>query len=306
LLETAIHVLTDSGQDDRGLATALERDGYLHLPRFAEDADVEIVFSALTRIHQKRIGIAQGAQYDFVGDGTGKTLRFPQIQRPSDFAPELLRTKFYNDALALARDVLGAEAEFIGDHALIKPARVGPPTPWHQDEAFRNPYSEFRGISVWLAARATTVENGCMEFVSGSNNGALLDHRRLGADPRVQALECIGPFDAGKAVKCPLPAGGVTVHAGRTLHAAGPNLSDADRIGYVLQFGLPPRPAEVIVPRPWLDALTAREQREIAWKKRGGVVLHVWRRLRHLDLTDGKQLRYALKRGRSVIAGLFQ
>src|SRR5271165_3908647 len=76
-----------------------------------------------------------------------------------------------------------------------------------------------------------------MEFIPGSNNWPVLGHGHPDGDSRVHSLECIAAnFDASKAVPCPLPASGCTIHKGRTLHYSGPNTSDQSRYAYVLIF----------------------------------------------------------------------
>lgn len=282
-------------------ALKLRKQGYLQIDDMATEMDIATIYSALHRIQQQRKGIAEGALFDFVGDGSKETMSFPQIFRPSVFAPELLETEYFKSARALAVELLGPEARFNGDHALVKPARVGPITPWHQDEAFRDPEFEVDEISIWLALRPTTIENGCMRFLPGSQTWDVLPHRRLGGNPRVHALECTGDFNPDESVACALPAGGVTVHTSRTLHGAGPNLSAQDRHGYVLNFETIPRKARVPRAAPWLAEPDAREQRERAWRKRGGIFVHVWRQINRYDLRDGKQLRHVLGRGTAML-----
>ena len=35
---------------------------------------------------------------------------------------------------------------------------------------------------------------------------------------------------------CPVPAGGFTVHTQRTLHSSGPNVTDTDRLAWVVKY----------------------------------------------------------------------
>jgi ectoine hydroxylase-related dioxygenase (phytanoyl-CoA dioxygenase family) len=42
-----------------------------------------------------------------------------------------------------------------------------------------------------------------------------------------------------RQIICELPTGGATIHDGRTIHYAGPNLSDRPRRALVFGFGLP-------------------------------------------------------------------
>jgi hypothetical protein len=275
----------------------LLRDGFVRIETMASGEDLTTITSILRRLHHNGIGIKEGAQFDLVGTGAaGDRMRFPQILQPSDFAPALLETRYFRRAAMLARELLGPEARFAGDHALIKPGFGGPETPWHQDAAFRDPAYDREEISIWLALGPVGPDNGCLEFIPGSHRRGVLAHRRLGNDPRVHALECIGDFDPREAVSCPLPAGGITIHHIRTLHRAPPNHSAEDRLAYVLVFDVVPIRADAARAAPWLATPDAREQRARAWRRHGGFVVDTWRKLRRLDLSDGRQLRYVLRR----------
>ena len=80
--------------------------------------------------------------------------------------------------------MLGEDAALYGEHALLKPALVGPETPWHQDEAFRSPDFVYNELSIWLALQPATLENGCMQFIPGSNKGEVLEHDPMASERR--------------------------------------------------------------------------------------------------------------------------
>ena len=161
---------------------------------------------------------------------------------PVNYAPQLRDTLFRANALAIARQLLGEQATPFFEHAIFKPAGRGAATPWHQDEAYRpEPDYVYRELSIWMPLQDVSVENGCMQFVLGTNRGDVLIHRSANNDPNTHALECCGNFDRTKAVACPLRSGGCTVHDGRTLHYAGPNRTDIPRWAYIVAFDLPPK-----------------------------------------------------------------
>jgi hypothetical protein len=58
-----------------------------------------------------------------------------------------------------------------------------------------------------------------MQFIPGSHRGPLVPHERK--DPRGHSLDAVG-IDTARAIACPLPLGGATVHLPRTLHFTGP------------------------------------------------------------------------------------
>jgi hypothetical protein len=275
-----------------------ERDGFLAFDTGLSQRQVAQIRETLLRLHNKNAGFHEGALFDAMGVDDGKgPKRFPQILHPRSFAPELLETDFFRIAHGIAEQLLGGEVRFKADISLMKPAQIGEATPWHQDEAFQDPAFEYREISFWLALQPTDESNSCMAYVPGSHKGPVLPHGFPGGDSRIHALECSGTFDLQKAVSCPLPAGGCVIHTQRTVHGAGPNVSDGDRMAYVLIFDLVPTPAMVPRAFPW-RALhqTARAQRELEWRRRGGLVVHLWRQRNRLRLTNIRTLMFDTRR----------
>lgn len=282
------------------------REGFLALEAVMPAAEVASTRATLERLFDTRVGYAEGARFDFLSaeDDPDKPA-MPQILRPSVYAPELLRGPAFERAAAIARQLLGEEARLSFDHVLMKPARDGAPTPWHQDDAFSDPAFTARSVSLWMPLQPVDQHNGCLSFLPAPLERAVLPHRSPDGDGRVHGLECTGGFDPAQAVACPLPAGGCTIHGGRTLHGAGPNRSDAPRYAFVLVFSTPKRPAAAIVAHPWLEGRqTARAQRERAWMRRGGLLTHVWRRLSATPLRDyGRLLPGMMRRATRRLGG---
>jgi len=258
--------------------------GYLRMERICPPEEVEFLRGVYDRLFAEQVGRGQGAQFDMVGlDEDGKPQASPQIINPVFFAPELKETSFRSSALAVARQLLGPEAFWSFEHAILKPAGIGAPTPWHQDEAFRRNHPPgYREISFWMPLQVATEENGCLEFIPGTSHGPVLRHASPGGDPRVHALECVEGFDPADAVACPLPPGGCTIHHCRTLHHAGANRSSIPRRAYIQGFALPTEGNPRLSPEfPWnLEKQTANQQRKKAWRLRGGVLTEIGRKVR--------------------------
>ncbi|MBN8903722.1 MAG: phytanoyl-CoA dioxygenase family protein [Rhodospirillales bacterium] len=264
--------------DQHALET-FQRDGFLAFDPKIPAAEIESIRQMLMTLHESDTGFAEGALFDAIGVDDGQQpRRFPQILHPRAFAPGLLQTSFYRNAEAVARQILGEHVRFKADISLLKPARIGAATPWHQDEAFQDPANEYHELSFWLALQPTDRSNSCMEFIPGSHNWPVLPHGFPDGDPRVHALECSTGFDPAEAVPCALPTGGCTIHTQRTMHYAGPNTSERPRLAYVLIFDLLPTPAKAPRSFPWREQhRTARAEREQAWRRRGGLLVHMWR-----------------------------
>jgi ectoine hydroxylase-related dioxygenase (phytanoyl-CoA dioxygenase family) len=216
------------------------REGYLALDAITTPEEVEWLRGIYDRLFASRAGREVGDQFDLGGtDEEGKEAVLPQILGPSKYAPELKEGLFRTNAFAVAKQLLGPEAEPMGEHAILKPARTGAETPWHQDEAYWNPELDYTSFSLWIPLQEATLENGCMQFVPGSHMQQVVTHHTINHDPRIHGLE-VDEIDTSRAVACPIPAGGATIHHNRILHYAGPNNSDIPRRALILMFGVKP------------------------------------------------------------------
>jgi ectoine hydroxylase-related dioxygenase (phytanoyl-CoA dioxygenase family) len=215
---------------------AYREQGFLRIDRITTDEEIAELREIYERLFLSETGKEDRKQLGDIDEEGEETL--PQILGPSDRAPELLETQYYANAEAIAEQLLGEDADFQGDHAIRKPSGGGAETPWHQDEAYWDPALRYDALSFWLPLQEATVENGCMQFVPGSNGERVLPHHGVGEE--AEALEVDDPrkYDED-VVACELPAGGATVHGSRTLHYAGPNTTDGPRRAYILSFGAP-------------------------------------------------------------------
>ncbi len=215
------------------------------------------------RMFAERAGRESGDQFDLAGtDVDGVEASLPQILSPSKYAPELESGAFLAVADAIVKQLLGEAAGVGIGHAILKPARIGAATPWHQDEAYWDPTMSYCSVSVWMPLQEATVENGCLWFVPGSHRWPVLTHQSIGGDVRIHGLEVADTSVLSGAVACPLPAGGLTIHLNRTAHTAGPNHSDVARRALIMMGGLAATPYPQARSFPWNEIKsTARSER---------------------------------------------
>ncbi len=212
------------------------RDGFLQLPRVAPDDEIEALKAVYDRLFTTETRQEDRKELADLDEEGNETL--PQILAPRKLAPELLETQYFDNAQAIARQLLGEDAEFTGDHAIRKPAHGGAETPWHQDEAYWNPALKYESLSFWMPFQEATVENGCMQFVPESHTHDVLPHHTLPGAAEGLEVDDVDEY-VSDAVACELAAGEATVHSSRTLHYTGPNRTDEPRRAYILTFGLP-------------------------------------------------------------------
>ena len=263
--------------------THLREFGFLPLQRIVSQETVAEIYGVFEILFASKVGYKEGAHFNLVGsEDDPNSPKLPTIFSPQNYAESLRKSEFFVNAKALAHQILGEDARLESDLVLMKPPVDGPATPWHQDEAFRNPKFDYNEVSIWMPLQAVNQINGCMEFIPGTNRGEVLPHRTPNNDPTVHILECYEGFDPATAVACPIPAGGCSLHCGRTVHGSGPNRSDKPRYAYVLVFNLPPTPALDPKSRNWLkDKDTAHLRRMRHWLRRGGFIVALWREIKH-------------------------
>lgn len=203
------------------------RDGFAPIANLATRADLGLLSATCDLLRRETTSPRRGLMGS--GDGDGELL---QLLHPERAVPEILDTDFVRSGMDLGQRLLPNTALDWFTHAIIKPARVGLHTPWHQDVAY-DPVLHRPGCSIWLALDDATPASGCLRFVPGSHHGPILDHELADRTPGAEGLEAIG-VDIDEWIDLPAKAGDGSVHNHRTLHGAGPNTSDRARIGFVL------------------------------------------------------------------------
>ncbi len=141
---------------------------------------------------------------------------------PSYVWPDIARTEFRAWMLEFGSALMRSEVEFWYDQFLAKPPREGAPTYWHQDEAYwgRNLFD--RGITCWMPLQDVDETNGCMRFIDRGHRDGILPHRQ---PEHVQSDLLLCDPDPSRAITCPIRAGSVTFHHGKTPHMTPGNSS---------------------------------------------------------------------------------
>ena len=258
------------------------REGFLVIgtPQISKP-ELEWCSSILMRMLESGEGRSEGRNLDLIArDGGGDTV-LPTVLQPSLYATELRKLPYRKTALAVARQLLGPQAAFVGDHTIFKPVHKGGPTPWHQDEAFREPCFEYDEISIWIALTDSTIENGAMQYIPRSHLLGVLPHRLNGDAKEANTIECYAGFDPKSAAIRPIPAGAMIIHHGRTVHGSAGNKTNTPRLAYILQYSTPVRISKETRDAPWLDHLrSANQRRRRTFLLRGGIFPEILRVLR--------------------------
>jgi ectoine hydroxylase-related dioxygenase (phytanoyl-CoA dioxygenase family) len=128
----------------------------------------------------------------------------------------------------VAVDLLGPDVRLYWDQAVYKKPGTDAPFPWHQDNGYTFVLPQ-QYLTCWIALSDVTEDNGCPWVVPGLHRQGTLAHRA--SDLGFVCLE-----DAPDAVPVPAAAGSVVVFSSLTPHSTGPNLTDAVRKAYIVQY----------------------------------------------------------------------
>ncbi|MBI1335748.1 MAG: phytanoyl-CoA dioxygenase family protein [Phycisphaera sp.] len=226
-------------------------EGYLVLDKLVDEDEVDRMREVYDRLFESQAGRNNGGFFDLGSRDEGDKPALPQMMNPSRYAPEIEQFTFRAAAAQIARQLQGPLSYFRQDLAICKPPGSKAHTPWHQDAGYNDPAFDYDNINFWVPLQPATLENGCLQFIPKSHlQKDILPHHRMNHDPKIEAIEC-EQVDLDKAVACPLPPGGCTIHHARTLHYAGPNSTDQPRRAYILEFEVPPHKRDKPQDFPW-------------------------------------------------------
>ncbi len=141
--------------------------------------------------------------------------------------------------VAVVKDILGEDVIGWGSHFFCKMPRDGKAVAWHQDASYW-PLTPSKTVTVWLAIDKADLGNGCMRFISGSQNFGHMTYRPSSeADHNVLNQTIDNPEQYGTPVVDDLLAGEISLHSDLLLHSSEANESDRRRCGLTLRYCTP-------------------------------------------------------------------
>jgi len=213
-----------------------QEKGYWISPKLIEDDQIAELRDAHARLWAG----------DFDGDG------FPQhpsvIKKTYD--PHALRKCdngwWINDAIRrvvtsgrlgrLAARLLGCErVRLWHDQVIYKPptgdAGAAGNVGWHQDYGYWHASDTQNMLTIWLALRDTTLDNGGMRSIAGSHRWGLVEDSNTFFDPDLDALQKrYAHLGEWADEPCILRAGQASFHHALCFHGSGSNQTDQPRL----------------------------------------------------------------------------
>lgn len=219
--------------------TDFQRNGFLVLPQLADAAYCSQVYDfAQQQLAENVPPIELEIDTGYPGAPThkqemgGNTVR--RLLQVSMRGP-LINAWATGEKLAIPlKQLLGQELRLSQVHhncIMTKQPRFSSRTGWHRDSRFWH-FQRAELISVWLALRDETVENGCLLVIPGSHHSQV-DAAGLDA---AQFLRIDYPGNQpmlDQAISVPLKAGDVLFFSSNLFHAAGKNLTGQTKFSMV-------------------------------------------------------------------------
>lgn len=218
MIETEAHEARPTTADtlSEDLVARYRRDGYLHVPRVLDAAEIAEFLAEAEAQLDRQATVSWDAE-------DGKVMDW--VVEPERVSEPMRRLALHPGITGIAERLAGRALRLYKSELLRKAISGSAPTPLHTDDPAFPIEAEPVTLTAWVALVDVPVERGCMTFVPGT-------HRWPDGTP--PSFE--DPFEAQPEarwwpqVTVPIRAGDCTFHHSRLIHRAGANNTDVARI----------------------------------------------------------------------------
>jgi phytanoyl-CoA hydroxylase len=211
------------------------KDGYVVAESVLDGAELATLRGKLRELLEGARGLSGHTEiYDLEPFHKPDDPRVRRIKTPHKFFP-LFREFVQNPKLLrILQQLLGPAVRLHGSKINIKAPQGGAAVEWHQDWAFY-PHTNDDVLAVGVMLDDCMMENGPLMILPGTHTGPVYDHHFDGyfagaMDPARYRL------DPSQAVALTAPAGSMSFHHARVLHASAQNTSNRSRWLLLYEF----------------------------------------------------------------------
>lgn len=206
------------------LRSSFMKDGYVFLPGFLGEADLDQLHENLARFQREIVPTMPSEHVFFEDKSKPETLKQLQHIWQYDRWFERLITSGRFPELAqvlLADDIIPKNFQWFN-----KPPRIGKATPPHQD-GYYFMLEPCEAITMWLALEDVDEENGCVRYIPGSHKHGMRPHGRTDTLGFSQEITDYGRTEEISAeIPFSAKAGDLLAHHALTIHRADGNRSE--------------------------------------------------------------------------------
>ncbi|MCJ8310791.1 MAG: phytanoyl-CoA dioxygenase family protein [Rhizobiaceae bacterium] len=207
---------------------AYQEQGFLILPDVVDAATLARLRELIADFKQQSKTVSSSDELFDVGpDHTPNHPQLRRIKHPVKQHPEFDALMRSDAIVGIVSDLLGGTVRFDHSKLNFKPAGGSAKIEWHQDWAFY-PHTNDDLLAVGVMIEDCTPENGPLMVIPGSHKGPVYDHHLDGVFAGgIQQDRLSNLVD--QAVGLTAPAGSISIHHVRTLHASSDNRSTRER-----------------------------------------------------------------------------
>lgn len=207
-------------------------EGYILLEKIIGDEWISRLRDATNElVEQSRSVTKSDSVWDIEPDHTASSPRLRRVSNPVEHHPVFWEYVTKSPLPDIVADLVGSDVKFHHSKLNFKWAKGGEAVKWHYDIGFW-PHTNYSPLTVGTYIYDCGVDNGPLQVLPRSHVAIepMLDQ----CDARGEWAGCVASsdlekLDLTKAVTLAGPAGSLTIHNCRTLHASPKNLSDTGR-----------------------------------------------------------------------------
>lgn len=205
-------------------------NGYLLLEKVLTEEWLEKLRTTTDKVVEDSRRVTESdAVWDLEPEHSAGSPRLRRLTSPNDYQDTYWDYARNSIVVDIVEDLVGPDVKFHHSKLNFKWARGGEEVKWHQDIQFW-PHTNYSPLTVGTYIYDCESDQGPLMVMPGSHNQELYDlynseDNWVGhVNQRVNAT-----LDNTKAVELPGPAGSLTIHNCRMLHASKKNFSDNGR-----------------------------------------------------------------------------
>lgn len=210
--------------------------GHLTVPGVFDSAQTSAVVDDIQRWGEEFLAeLPHDQRAWYVDGGVSARAVLRKLDNPHHFREPVRRLARSLALVSLVEQLIGPGIWVYFSQIFFKPPEGGGPKPAHQDNYYFGPNDPEGVVTAWIALDDATLENGCLYFGQGSNQGPVYEHEAPPDEPyNLQLPQAI--LARQPMTPAPVLRGGVSFHHGNTFHQSGPNLSTRWRRACALHF----------------------------------------------------------------------
>ncbi|MCZ7649137.1 MAG: phytanoyl-CoA dioxygenase family protein [Planctomycetota bacterium] len=157
---------------------AYDRDGFLLKRGLLPQDWMRAIDEETQALHEEMArAVPEGAGVTWDKQVPGRPKRIRQLMNSELVCPTLMKAIHSDFVLDVIEGLIGPDITLFHSKLLMKAARDGTITPWHQDFGYwRHGHAAPVQVNCMLAIDPATRENGCIQFVPGSQKRGLVEH----------------------------------------------------------------------------------------------------------------------------------